>query len=110
MTEKIIEWRVSWFEGIYKKTKYYSDDYKAIKHHIQNLKKFGIMLGGAQLYFRDKNFSKTYVPVGGMDCLLGLTYRANALGKSNEYWVNLIQKAKTEVSQSEFVLESKVGF
>ena len=96
-----IEWRVSWFEGKYKKTRYYTDDYKAIKHHVQNLKKFGIMMGGAQLYFRKTEFSKTYVPVGGMDCLLGLTYRADALGKPTEYWTGLIAKAKIEVSHGD---------
>ena len=98
--ERIIEWRVSWFEGVYKKSKYYSDDYKAIRHHIQNLREFGVIMGGAQLYFRDKNFSKTYVPVGGMDCLLGLTYRPNALGKPVNYWKGLIAKAKAETLQS----------
>lgn len=95
----MIEWRVSWCEGTLRKYRYYKDDFKAILHHIKNLKTFGIFYG-ASLCFRDRKFSNAYVPIGGCDSLLGLTYHASRFGKPKEYWVGLIQKAKTEVNQS----------
>ena len=98
------EWRVSWCEGTKRRYAYYKDDYKAILRHIKNLKTIGIFYG-ASLCFRDKKFSDAYVPIGGCDSLLGLTYHANRFGKPKEYWEGLIKKAKTEIAQLSLHIE-----
>ena len=89
---KFDKWRVSWLQGNRLQYRYYRDDFRAIEHHIKNLKKYGVF-GGAMLAFRLKGYDG-FVPVGGCDSLLGLTHRVEFLGKKREYWENLIQKAK----------------
>ena len=87
------KWRVTWIEGDHKKFKYYKADDKAINHHIKNMVKYGAFLSGAELAFRIKGYTG-FVPVGGCDCLLGLTHRGEFLGKPRVYWENLIREAK----------------
>lgn len=99
------KWRVTHYEGTRNKYYYTNDDFKAIKRHIENLGKHGLF-GGARLYFRIPDYKRVgllnyYLPVGGCDCLLGLTYRPSFLGKSKEYWEGLIKKAKAEVRLSD---------
>lgn len=99
------KWRVTHF--VRNRTKYYytDDDFKAIKRHIENLVTYGIF-GGARLFFRVPYYKQVgitnfYLPVGGCDCLLGLTYRRKFLDKPKEYWESLIKKAKAEVRRSD---------
>jgi len=94
------KWRVTWFEGNRKQFKYYKDDVKAINHHIKNLKTYGSFLSGAGLAFRIKGYA-SFAPVGGCDCLLGLTHRVSFLGKPREYWEKLIQDGKKMIVDGE---------
>ena len=96
------KWRVRWCVGRRFQHRYYDDDYKAIKRHILNLKKFGIF-GGAMLDFKVPkagNMGYTgvnYLKVGGNDSLLGLVHNPHFLGKPKEYWKSLIEKAMSEI-------------
>ena len=97
------KWRVDWLVGSRFQYRYYDDDYKAIKKHIENLKKYGL---GSRLNFRAPKIMSlpvdegvSYLPVGGTDCLLGLTSPPTFLGKPREYWVELIKKAIDEVAK-----------
>jgi len=92
---KFDKWRVSWLKGTRLQYRYYKTDYPAIKKHIQNLSKGGI-LGGALLSFKMKEYD-SFTSVDGCDSLLGLTHRPNFLGKSRGYWEDLIIKAKNEI-------------
>jgi len=89
------KWRVSWLEGNRMQYRYYRTDYKAIKHHLNNLRKSGVF-GGAMLAFRIKGYN-SFAPVGGCDSILGLTHGVTFLGKTREYWEKLIQRAKKEI-------------
>ncbi len=100
------KWRVSWLIGNRFQYRYYDTDYAALLKHIENLHRYGIM-GGARLHFRaafygDPSGGVNYLPVGGCDFLLGLTYRLTFLGRSKESWEDLITKARAEGKEMEF--------
>ena len=102
---KFDRWRVSWLKGTKLQYRYYKTDYPAIKKHIQNLTQGGIF-GGALLCFKMKEYD-SFVSVGGCDSLLGLTHRREFLGKSREYWNELIARAKAEICLNYDSLRSK---
>lgn len=97
MTE--YSWRVGWFERNKRKYRYYKTDYHAIKKHLENGKKYGLFEGGCTLDFRVKGYF-SFVPVGGCDHILGLTYGTKFLGKPKEYWQSLLQKIREEIQDS----------
>ena len=97
MTE--YSWRVGWFERNKRKYRYYKTDCRALKKHIENLKKYGWLFSGCSLCFKVKGYF-SYVQVGGNDSLLGLTYGTSFLGKPKEYWKSLMLNIRDEVQSS----------
>ena len=97
------KWRVDWLVGTRFQYRYYDDDYKAIKKHIENLRKYGL---GSRLNFRAPKAGQlgvqlNYLVVGGTDSLLGLTSPPTFLGKPREYWARLVKKAIEEVVKND---------
>ena len=99
MKMTVYQWRVGWFERDRQKYRYFKTDYYALKKHLENLRKYGALLGGCSLEFKIERYA-SYCPVGGCDNLLGLTYGTKFLGKPKAYWSTLIAKAKSDLQSN----------